>query len=161
MTHTTAVVFAHMFVQAAETAAADTPKTELTVAEAIKFLSTDPADLSEEAKLEAERTDATWWTAVLVANFVVAAVVLLCGVKAPYGRYSQDKGWGFLLNGTVAWIVQVRASSSVRHIRLQCSFKLVQNSCTSRSRQGAASCTWQSEKDFVSDLPEECDRLIV
>ena len=54
MIHTTAVVFAHMFVQAAETAAADTPKTELTVAEAIKFLSTDPADLSEEAKLRVD-----------------------------------------------------------------------------------------------------------
>lgn len=44
-----------------------------------------------------------------MAGFVFAAIVLLCGVQAPYGRYSKKKGWGCVLNGTLAWVVQVAA----------------------------------------------------
>ena len=42
---------------------------------------------------------------VLVGSFVLAAITLLLGIEAPYGRYSKS-GWGFMLNGTLAWVVQ-------------------------------------------------------
>ena len=41
----------------------------------------------------------------LVVSFVIAAVALLSGIQAPYGRYAKQ-GWGFLIDGKVAWIVQ-------------------------------------------------------
>ena len=41
----------------------------------------------------------------LLASFVVAAFALLSGIQAPYGRYSKP-GWGFLIDGKLAWIVQ-------------------------------------------------------
>ena len=41
----------------------------------------------------------------LVVSFVIAAVALLSGILAPYGRYAKQ-GWGFLIDGKVAWIVQ-------------------------------------------------------
>lgn len=41
----------------------------------------------------------------LQASFVVAAIALLSGIQAPYGRYAKQ-GWGFLINGKVAWVVQ-------------------------------------------------------
>ena len=41
----------------------------------------------------------------LIASFIIAAIALLSGIQAPYGRYSKP-GWGFLINGKLAWIVQ-------------------------------------------------------
>ena len=41
----------------------------------------------------------------LLVSFVIAAVALLSGIQAPYGRYAKQ-GWGFLIDGKVAWIVQ-------------------------------------------------------
>ena len=44
-------------------------------------------------------------SAALVCSFVLAAIALLLGIEAPYGRYSKS-GWGFMLPGKLAWIVQ-------------------------------------------------------
>jgi 3-oxo-5-alpha-steroid 4-dehydrogenase 1 len=43
--------------------------------------------------------------AALVGSFVLAAAALLLGIEAPYGRYSKS-GWGCMLNGKLAWVVQ-------------------------------------------------------
>jgi 3-oxo-5-alpha-steroid 4-dehydrogenase 1 len=43
----------------------------------------------------------------LIASFLLAAVVLLSGVQAPYGRYSRaGTYWGWRLPGRVAWVLQ-------------------------------------------------------
>lgn len=55
-----------------------------------------------------------WMCAALSGSMVLAAVVLLAGVQAPYGRYSS-KTWGFLVNGKLAWVLQVRLSSLKQH----------------------------------------------
>ena len=43
----------------------------------------------------------------LLVNFIFAAILLLSGVKAPYGRYVSNQWWaGCMMNGKLAWIVQ-------------------------------------------------------
>jgi|EP00945_MAST-04E_sp_MAST-4E-sp1_P008275 3-oxo-5-alpha-steroid 4-dehydrogenase 1 len=43
----------------------------------------------------------------LLGNFAIAAILLLSGVKAPYGRYVSNQWWaGCMMNGKFAWIVQ-------------------------------------------------------
>jgi 3-oxo-5-alpha-steroid 4-dehydrogenase 1 len=46
-----------------------------------------------------------WMCAALIGSMLPAALVLLAGVQAPYGRYSSAS-WGFLVNGKLAWVLQ-------------------------------------------------------
>ena len=54
-----------------------------------------------------------WMCAALVGSMLPAALVLLAGVQAPYGRYSS-RAWGVLVNGKLAWILQVCARARAR-----------------------------------------------
>ncbi len=50
------------------------------------------------------------WTlaVVMIANALVTFVVLILGVQAPYGRYFSEMNLGILINGNLAWFIQVR-----------------------------------------------------
>ncbi|KAG8465302.1 hypothetical protein KFE25_002609 [Diacronema lutheri] len=53
-----------------------------------------------------------WMCAALVGSMLPAALVLLAGVQAPYGRYSS-RAWGVLVNGKLAWILQEMPSIAI------------------------------------------------
>ena len=70
-----------------------------------RYLDTAVAVLGGQLSADEERQVVEQLAACLVGCFVLAAAALLLGVEAPYGRYSKN-GWGCMLNGKVAWVVQ-------------------------------------------------------
>ncbi|KAJ1619216.1 3-oxo-5-alpha-steroid 4-dehydrogenase-domain-containing protein [Pavlovales sp. CCMP2436] len=46
-----------------------------------------------------------WIAVALIGSMLPAALVLLAGVQAPYGRYTSTS-WGFLINGKLSWVLQ-------------------------------------------------------
>lgn len=69
------------------------------------YLDTAIAVLGGQLAADEEQQLVERLAACLVGCFVLAAGALLMGVEAPYGRYSKG-GWGCMVNGKVAWVVQ-------------------------------------------------------
>ncbi len=50
----------------------------------------------------------------MLGTAVFTFLPLVLGIRAPYGRYFEEgKLYGFLVNGRLAWIVQVGLSSRI------------------------------------------------
>jgi hypothetical protein len=71
------------------------------------------------------------WTlaVVMIANALVTFVVLILGVHAPYGRYFSEMNLGFLINGNLAWFIQVRQLWSVMSCTRQFDWWVLRRNC--------------------------------